>query len=301
MLIKLVYPFDESLSCWLGNSHDASRIKLVAEKTESSVNSTDERLVGMLLYMQLRQRLIHDPHRPPQLPAGRCQDHPVAVSRLRFQQLVRFLGRALKDPLMTGTFAFSTTTDSPAGYYILCRAIQYEIDGPRVPFNVLYQVEWTRNIRRSRHVILSSAIETEARMNFAIAMKLFAAVVVFSASIATADQVDTNVERDESAKQVAKAWFTSLMQGETAVTTSLSGVPFNFDGKQQVKTYSELKQLYDQIVAKKGKRDVKTTSIKIKSSSPEKVEVILMIENDDEGITVLVKPGAAFRVVGFVD
>ena len=138
-------------------------------------------------------------------------------------------------------------------------------------------------------------------MNFRIAMKLFAAVVVFSASVATADRVDTNVERDESAMQVAKAWFTSLMQGETAVTTSLSGVPFNFDGKQQVKTHSELKQLYDQVVEKKGKRDLKPTSIKIKSSSPERVEVILMIEDDDEGITVLVKPGEAFRVVGFVD
>ena len=138
-------------------------------------------------------------------------------------------------------------------------------------------------------------------MNFTIAMKRFAAVVVFSASVATADRVDTNVERDDSAMQVAKAWFTSLMQGETAVTTSLSDVPFNFDGKQQVQTHSDLKQLYDQVVAKKGKRDLKPTSIRVKSCSPEKVEVILMIEDDDEGIDVLVKPGEAFRVVGFVD
>ena len=138
-------------------------------------------------------------------------------------------------------------------------------------------------------------------MNFTVVMRLFAAVVVFSASAVTTDGADTDVERDDSAMQVARVWFTSLMQGETAVTTSLSGVPFNFDGQQQVKTHSELKQLYDQILAKKGKRDLKPTSIRIKSSSPEKVEVILMIEDDDEGINVLVTPGEAFRVVGFVD
>ena len=138
-------------------------------------------------------------------------------------------------------------------------------------------------------------------MNFTTAMKLFAAVVMLSASVAAADRVEADVERDDSAKQVAKAWFTSLMHGETAVTTTLSGVPFNFDGKQQVKTHSDLKQLYDQVVAEKGKRDLKPTSINIKSSSPEKVEVILMIEDDAEGTNVLVKPGEAFRVVGFVD
>ena len=138
-------------------------------------------------------------------------------------------------------------------------------------------------------------------MNFTIAIKLIATVVVLSASVAAAEPVDTDVERDDSAMQVAKAWFSSLMQGETAVTTSLSGVSFNFDGKQQVKTHLDLKKLYDQVVAKKGKRDLKLTSIRIKSSSPEKVEVSLMVENDDEAIDVLVKPGEAFRVVGFVD
>jgi len=52
-------------------------------------------------------------------------------------------------------------------------------------------------------------------------------------------------------------------------------------------------------VANKGKRDLKLTSVKIESSSPEKVEVVLMIE--DEGIVVVIKPGEAFRVVGFAD
>lgn len=110
---------------------------------------------------------------------------------------------------------------------------------------------------------------------------------------------DTTVERDKNATQVAKAWFTSLMQGETAVTISLSTAPFSFDRKQEVKTLPELKTLYDQVVNRKGKRDLKPTSVKVSASSPEKVEVILMIE--DEGVAITVKPGEAFRVIGFSD
>ena len=109
----------------------------------------------------------------------------------------------------------------------------------------------------------------------------------------------TKVERDKDATQVAKAWFTSLMQGDTAITTSLSAMPFSFDRKQEVKRYSDLKKLFDQIVEKKGKRDIKPTSVKIESSSNEKVEVVLMIE--DEGVVVAVKPGEVVRVVGFWD
>jgi hypothetical protein len=110
---------------------------------------------------------------------------------------------------------------------------------------------------------------------------------------------DAVAARNRDATQVASAWFTSLMQGETAVTTSLSAVPFSFDGKLEVKTLPELKKLYDKIVADKGKRDLKLTATKIKSSEPELVVVVLMIE--DEGIAVSVKPGEAFRVVGFSD
>ena len=129
---------------------------------------------------------------------------------------------------------------------------------------------------------------------------LLAPVVVYSAAVAMADPADTNVQRDTNAEQVANAWFTSLMQGQTAVTTSLSEVPFDFDRKQGIKTHVDLKRLYDQVVEKKGKRDLKPTSIKIKSFSAEKVEVVLTIQ-DDEGILVTVKPGDAFRVVGFSD
>jgi hypothetical protein len=79
------------------------------------------------------------------------------------------------------------------------------------------------------------------------------AIVAFLvATVLSAAPYYTKVERDRDATQVAKAWFLSLVQGETAVTTSLSGVPFSFDKKQEVKTLPELKKLYDQIVAKKG-------------------------------------------------
>jgi len=54
-------------------------------------------------------------------------------------------------------------------------------------------------------------------------------------------------------------------------------------------------------VAKKGKRDLKPKSAKIKSSSPDKIEVALTIESDDEEIVIAIKPEPAFRVVGFTD
>lgn len=132
-------------------------------------------------------------------------------------------------------------------------------------------------------------------------MRYFAlpASVALLAAVAWAGPGYTKVERDKDATQVAKAWFTSLMQGDTAITTSLSAMPFSFDRKQEVKRYSDLKKLFDQIVEKKGKRDIKPTSVKIESSSNEKVEVVLMIE--DEGVVVAVKPGEVFRVVGFWD
>ena len=129
-------------------------------------------------------------------------------------------------------------------------------------------------------------------------MVLTVSVALVAASVwAAPDEI--KVERDKNATQVASAWFVSLMKGDTAVTTSLSATPFSFDRKQEIKTLPELKKLYDQIVGKKGKRDLKPTSIKVHSSSPEEVEVLIMIE--DEAIAVTVKPGESFRVVGFSD
>ena len=133
---------------------------------------------------------------------------------------------------------------------------------------------------------------------------LLATVFVYFMAVAAAH---TNVQRDTDAEQVARAWFTSLMQGQTAVTTSLSEVPFDFDREQEIKEHSDLKRLFDQFVEQKGKRDLKPSSIQIKSSSTERVEVVLTIadvENEGfpmERFLVTVKPGDAFRVVGFSD
>jgi hypothetical protein len=145
--------------------------------------------------------------------------------------------------------------------------------------------------------LLSQIKENEMRKIIQCAA-LTVAVVLASVTV-WAGPSDANVERDRDATQVAKAWFTSLMQGESAVTTSLSAVPFSFDRKQEVKTLPELTTLYKQVADKNGKRDLKVSSVKIATSSPEKVEVVLMIE--DEGIAVTIKPGEAFRVVGFSD
>ncbi|MCE9519171.1 MAG: hypothetical protein K8R87_06440 [Verrucomicrobia bacterium] len=125
--------------------------------------------------------------------------------------------------------------------------------------------------------------------------------VIILATMALAGPDQTQDERDKTATQVAKTWFTSLMGGEAAVTTSLCAVPFSFDGKKEIKTLPELEALYAQIINEKGKRDLKPVFVKIESSSPEKVVVILTIEGDDQKIAVFVKPGEVFRVIGFRD
>lgn len=127
----------------------------------------------------------------------------------------------------------------------------------------------------------------------------FQAVIIVFAPAVLAAPGESKDERDGNAIQVAAAWFNSLMQGETAVTTTLSAVPFSFDKKKEIRTYSELKRRYDQVVESKGKRDLKPTSVKIESSSADRVEVVLMI--GDERVSVVVKPAETYRVVGFWD
>jgi hypothetical protein len=127
---------------------------------------------------------------------------------------------------------------------------------------------------------------------------LFAIII---GGVASAAPDDAKTIRDDTSAQVAKAWFISLMQGDTAVTASLSEAPFSFDSKQEIATITELKKLYDQVVEKKGKRNLKVASSKVSLSTPEKVTVLIEIEGDDETISVDVKPGEAFRVIGFKD
>ena len=105
--------------------------------------------------------------------------------------------------------------------------------------------------------------------------------------------------RDDYAIKAAQSWFMSLMRGNTDLTTALSDVPFSFDLKENVVSLTELKILYDKIIEQKGKRDLKPTSIKIETSSSEKVELILTIE--DEKVIVYVTPGIIYQVTGFTD
>ncbi len=125
--------------------------------------------------------------------------------------------------------------------------------------------------------------------------------VIVLATMAFAGPDQAPEERDKVATQAAKTWFTSLVGGEPAVTTALCAVPFSFDGKMEIKTLPELEKLYGDIIKEKGKRDLKPVFVKIESSAPEKVVVILTIEGDDQKIAVSVKPGEVFRVIGFRD
>ncbi|MFK7852333.1 MAG: hypothetical protein AB8D78_15255 [Akkermansiaceae bacterium] len=125
------------------------------------------------------------------------------------------------------------------------------------------------------------------------------AIIIGGVAFAAPD--DAKTIRDDASAQVAKAWFISLMQGDTAVTTALSEAPFVMDGKHEIATITELKKLYDRVVEKKGKRNLKITSTKVTLSTPEKVTVSIAIEGDDETISVVVKPGEAFRVIAFTD
>ena len=115
-------------------------------------------------------------------------------------------------------------------------------------------------------------------------------------SIAAPD--DAKDIRDKNASEVAKTWFISLMQGNTDVAISLSEVPFDLDKQQEVKALPDLKIIYDKIVSEKGKRDLIISSIEIKSSTPDKVEVLLKIK-DDQGVLVIVRPGDAYKIIGF--
>ena len=142
-------------------------------------------------------------------------------------------------------------------------------------------------------------MKTENRNRMWRMMTPVTAFVLVTMALATPSHAD--VGRDDGAVQVAKAWFTSLMQGETDVTTALSVVPFSLDGKREIATLAELKKIYDGVVEKKGKRNLKVASTKVNLSTPEKVTVLITIEGDDETISVFVKPGDACRVIGFRD
>jgi len=99
-----------------------------------------------------------------------------------------------------------------------------------------------------------------------------------------------------------------LTSGDVGVATSLSDVPFAWDRKEIVESISELEEMYKGVVANKGRRNLKATEIKLVDDKSEisddafpidRIMVAVMIE--DESITICVKPGDKFKVVGFSD
>ena len=97
------------------------------------------------------------------------------------------------------------------------------------------------------------------RVYFAIVLGLVLATGTIGLE---AEQDDVESPRSAKAQQIARAWFDSLMRGDTAVTTSLSDVPFAVDRKRVIESLRELERLYEEMVSKKGKRDMKVTEIK---------------------------------------
>jgi hypothetical protein len=135
------------------------------------------------------------------------------------------------------------------------------------------------------------------------------AVLALGLAVHAAD-VQPKARREAKAKQVASAWFQSLMQGDTAVTTALSDVPFAMDRKQTIESIAELEKMLESVLEKKGKRDIKPTAIKIavdqnqiqKDAFPANFIVVhLVIDGDDEVIALCVKPGDTYKIVGLSD
>ena len=122
---------------------------------------------------------------------------------------------------------------------------------------------------------------------------------MLTTALAVAGPEDPKTRREANATQVASAWFTAVCKGETAVATALSDVPFDADGKEQIKTVADLQQLYDRIVQQKGKREPKVDRVVINASNEDEVRVRL--ETDGEAVVVTVQTREAFRVVGFRD
>ena len=114
--------------------------------------------------------------------------------------------------------------------------------------------------------------------------------------------------REEKAMQVASAWANSLFSGETAVTTALSDVPFAMDRKQTIESIVKLEELFESVVASKGKRDIRVSEVTVLQASSEILHnvfpasyIVVQLMVEGEGLHLCVKPGDTFRVVGLSD
>lgn len=131
-------------------------------------------------------------------------------------------------------------------------------------------------------------------------------VAVFGFAAETAK--DNGPKRQDKAKQIASAFFNSLMRGDTAVTTALSDVPFAFDRQKTIESIVKLEEMFESIAGKKVKRDIKATSVTVLTDQTEIQKqafpadyILVKVMLDDEGVLLCVKPGDTFKVVGFSD
>lgn len=119
---------------------------------------------------------------------------------------------------------------------------------------------------------------------------------------------EINLKRVIKAKQIASAWFDSLMRGDVAVTTALSDTPFAWDRKQTIESINKLEVMLESIVKDKGKRNITATVIELSTDLTTIQEkaipadyIIVHVVIGDERVTICVKPGDTFKVVGFSD
>jgi len=115
-------------------------------------------------------------------------------------------------------------------------------------------------------------------------------------------------ESVEEAKKLAKMWFIALMGGKVADVLAVSDVPFSWDRKKVIEDKADLEAMYEEVVAKKGARDVKPTKVEVAAGSRAFLEkgmpkdrVVVHLFVEDERVAVCIRPGKELKVVGFSD
>ena len=120
-------------------------------------------------------------------------------------------------------------------------------------------------------------------------------------------------KRQAQATSVASTWFKALNDGDVANVLSLSDVPFAFNGKKVIDDTSKLKKAYTELSESKGKVSIKPHEVKVTSTNskidkecvPQHyfiVNIVLPstgINESSRSLKVCIKPGDAYKVIGF--
>jgi len=80
LLIKPGHPFDAPFDRLRGYLQ-SRRCERIAQKVKAPADPADEGLVGVLLDVQFRQRLVDQPDRRPEFPAGRARITQSSMNR----------------------------------------------------------------------------------------------------------------------------------------------------------------------------------------------------------------------------